>query len=345
MVSDETSGMELLPQQFEANVEKRFAGSNALAMAKAALLQGAAMTSPGHIEWDCSSDCSNARTLYVHEIALDFFTDVKRAAETKRAVKRALVALQRAGIGATDDDIVIRRRPTKALCIRLTMQVRCRKCEKCLVARRRMWSWRAIAEWEHASRTWFGTMTLRPDAHDHFLRCAQRAGDIAQNTFEELSAADQFLARNRAIGEEITRWFKRVRKESGASFRYMLVTEAHASGLPHYHCLIHEDGTEIGERTLRLQWRLGFSKFELVHETKQCRYVCKYLGKSALARVRASGAYGNIAALAQSEQRVSWDLTNVKPLEGRTQKEAGGGPGEIAPPTSEASTLPSANQR
>jgi len=314
MGRDDLTGSELLPQQYADNLERRFVGSSAMELARAALLQGGAMVAPGAIEWDCSSDCSNSRTLFAHEVAVDFFTDVKRAAETKRAVRRALVALQRAGIGATEDEIIIRRRPSKSLGIKVTVQVRCRKCEKCLVARRRMWAWRALAECEHSVRTWFGTMTLAPHWHDHFKRVAQRTGDIVLNTFEELSAEDQFLARNKAIGPELTLWLKRVRKESGATFRYLLVCEAHVSGLPHYHCLVHEQDAAIGERVLRGQWRLGHSKFALVSETKQARYVCKYLGKSALARVRASGAYGSAAALAQSEERVSWDWNNIPAL-------------------------------
>lgn len=111
----------------------------------------------------------------------------------------------------------------------------------------------------------------------------------------ELSPAEQFQARHQEISRDLTTWLKRVRKQSGARLRYLLVAEAHKSGLPHYHALIHERrfSVPVTERVLRHQWNLGFSKFQLVEGSEAAWYVAKYLAKDARARVRASVRYGN----------------------------------------------------
>jgi len=56
------------------------------------------------------------------------------------------------------------------------------------------------------------------------------------------------------------------------------------------------ESDRIGERVLRRQWTLGFSKFNLVDEKdpRAAHYVCKYLSKTAEARVRASLQYGRL---------------------------------------------------
>lgn len=105
----------------------------------------------------------------------------------------------------------------------------------------------------------------------------------------------EILVRHFGIGPEITRYLKRVRKESKSSFRYLLVMEAHKSGLPHYHMLLHEKpfGGEIPKRILKYQWHLGHTDFKLVDDAQhKAEYMCKYLAKSLLARVRASKGYG-----------------------------------------------------
>lgn len=177
----------------------------------------------------------------------------------------------------------------------LLLMSRCRRCEPCLKARAYSWSERAKWELGHARRTWFGTLTLRPEEH-YLAECRARQELIARSVdFDGLRSEDQFKARHNAVGPELTKWLKRVRKESGATLRYLLVAEAHKTGLPHYHLLVHErSGSAVGERTLRRQWTLGHSKFNLVDEgdPRAARYVCKYLAKAAEARVRASIRYG-----------------------------------------------------
>ena len=179
----------------------------------------------------------------------------------------------------------------------------CRQCENCLRRRAAHWRLRAIAEYTKSGRTWFGTLTLSPDAH--FIMKMRASGIRAKHgpqkgqltetiDFDGLAPADQFRARHAEISKEITLYVKRLRKESEASLRLLCVAEAHKSGLPHYHMLVHEakDGPAIKHATLSGQWQLGYSNWKLVTDAKSASYVCKYLGKSMDARVRASLDYG-----------------------------------------------------
>lgn len=179
----------------------------------------------------------------------------------------------------------------------LEMDVRCRQCIECLKARARHWKLRAQAEIKATEgRTWFGTLTLRPDAHFKAVSRARLRLAAQGIDFDRLDAKEQFSERVREIGPEITLWLKRVRKESGALLRYLLVVESHKSGLPHFHVLIHEVRADapVRNRTLGSQWLLGFSDFRLVAQgiNTAANYVTKYLTKSAISRVRASKGYG-----------------------------------------------------
>lgn len=181
----------------------------------------------------------------------------------------------------------------------VTLHVPCRKCGPCL--RKRAFLWRQRSKVETAAthlrgaRTWFGTLTCRPDVHHSHLAEARRRLDAQGIDFEGLSAEDQFRERHRSLSREATLWLKRVRKRTSASFRYLLVTEVHKSGLPHMHILVHEQDAckLIGERDLRETWPHGHTKFKLANEVAQAAYLCKYLSKDARARVRASARYGS----------------------------------------------------
>lgn len=178
------------------------------------------------------------------------------------------------------------------------MEVPCRKCPECLRRRSRHWAARAKFETLAAPRTWFGTLTANPDWQ---TRMRYRAVIAAEKRGVDLLAEGQeeiFRAVSSEMGKEATLWLKRVRAQSKASLRYILVVEAHKSGLPHMHCLIHDcaTGSPVKWRHLHDQWSLGFSRFKLIsldEKTKFVSYVCKYLSKSPLARVRASLNYGN----------------------------------------------------
>lgn len=193
---------------------------------------------------------------------------------------------------------VVIRRGTRHTWL-ITLWTKCRRCGPCLAQRQYTWSERARIEIARAARTWFGTLTLSPQAQFRAqlaadLYCTQRLGV----DFASLPATDQFKLRHKFINLELTKWVKRVRKESRAPLRLMLVCEAHKSGLPHYHVLIHEGSAfaPVRKRTLQQQWEhMGFSSWKLVdpdETSRAARYVSKYLGKSNVARVRASLLYG-----------------------------------------------------
>lgn len=170
--------------------------------------------------------------------------------------------------------------------------VRCRKCPECLRHRARLWTARAIDETKVSRRTWFGTLTLAPDRQTWARYSAQTTMERGGWPLEELTEERVFRKSVDLIGQEITRFLKRLRKRT--PFRYLLVTEQHKSGLPHFHCLVHEYEGALTKRDLEAQWRYGFSHWRLLEpgEEGKCGYVAKYLAKSALTRVRASEDYG-----------------------------------------------------
>lgn len=176
----------------------------------------------------------------------------------------------------------------------LILHTRCRMCEACMRLRASQWTYRAISETRDAARTWFGTLTLRPESHYQMLARARRRLWSGGTDFDKLSEAEQFQERMTEISREVTLYLKRVRKESGARVRFLLVAETHKSGLPHLHILVHEMNVEQSVRyaTLASQWKLGFVNFKLARDTKTAAYICKYISKSLLARVRASLRYG-----------------------------------------------------
>lgn len=183
----------------------------------------------------------------------------------------------------------------------LDLEVRCRQCDNCLRSRSRQWALRATSEVSRSARTWFVTLTLSPTQRwrarmEAVARFARTGGHPKYPSFESLPPAAQFQAIHAEISREITRYLKRIRKAiEPYRLRYLLVTERHKSGDPHYHLLVHELVRDtIKWSPLDSRWRFGFVKAKLVaNSVKSARYVTKYLSKSALSRVRASQRYGS----------------------------------------------------
>lgn len=212
----------------------------------------------------------------------------------------------------------------------VSFDTRCRKCAGCLMHRRRLWSARARDELKAAHRTWFATLTIRPE--DRFvasMHAARMAGDAGHGMWNSMTAENQFRYLVKYLGQEIDRYLNRVRK-SGAPFRYLLVSEAHKDGFPHFHLLIHEAALPLTKRLLESNWRLGYSQFRLVNNSdpRSAFYVCKYLAKSALTRVRASKRYGRdhlvIAATeaAQAATRLLREAVRAPPVSGAPTERA-----------------------
>lgn len=177
----------------------------------------------------------------------------------------------------------------------LEIDTRCRRCDACLKTRSRRWRGAAKAEMRASTRTWFGTLTLSPQSHHIALSQARHAEAIQGGDFDALTEEEQFAARCRAIAPELTKYLKRFRKNK-PGLRYLLVTEKHESGLPHYHMLVHEAplGSTVTHHDLASNWKLGFEKWRLAPAKNPgvALYLCKYLAKSLQARVRASQGYG-----------------------------------------------------
>lgn len=216
----------------------------------------------------------------------------------------------------------------------MTVEViaRCRKCAMCKKHRSDFWTARALEEYRTAYRSWFGTITLRPEAHFRFDTLAQvRLAQAGTDFWAGLTDQERFDERVKEIGVEITKWLKRLRGDRKAarrpSFRYLLIAEAHESGKtsvemygrPHFHVLFHEtdemrplvypqefamkqNGDLIADKYgnpfvaddawLRSGWDHGFTRFQQAATPMAALYLCKYLTKATSARVRASGGYG-----------------------------------------------------
>lgn len=202
------------------------------------------------------------------------------------------------------------------------LQVRCRKCDKCKAYRGRLWRHRAIAETQRAERTWFGTLTIRPDQQYRLEGAARLA--YGQN-WDGLSHDAQFAALAAQAGKLVTLWLKRVRANGGMSaaqrlayrrqaeqagspkeiepvaFRYLVTCEVHNGsdtsvemrGRPHFHFLIHENaGAPLRKDGIAQPWEWGFTNIKLVKGIAGAMYVAKYLSKADDVRVRASENYG-----------------------------------------------------
>lgn len=241
------------------------------ALAIKALQNGGSRKGLRSVEWDISARCQNPKRVEV------------------------LGSVLRKGICPSDntqDSITVVKGNERMF---VSLDVRCRKCDACRAYRRALWANRARAETRMAFRTWFGTLTLSPE-RQHFMRVSatHRLKKSGVN-FDHLDNVERFQEICREISPEITRWLKRVRKQSGAKLRYLLVVEAHASGLPHFHLLVHEVTlASVTYRVLHDQWHFGFSSWKLINpqDDRSHWYVTKYLAKSALARIRASARYG-----------------------------------------------------
>lgn len=271
------------------------------AVAYKASVNGAERKSLVKHEWDLSGKCSDKKLVTIHARP----SPAHRVKREKGMLKDPLVMATLAafpGAEITRMSVDAYNQPTRKIIVgrntaiptTVEMTVKCRKCDWCREQRRRLWAARALHETKVSIRTWFGTITLSPDEQ---VRAASRARMklAAQGIdFDSLPRSEQFLLRHANIQPAITKWLKRVRKQSKAKFRYLLVAEHHKTGLPHYHILVHEcdPATPVRKGLLQAQWPHGFTSFKLVSDPKAATYVCKYLAKTSLARVRASSRYG-----------------------------------------------------
>ena len=181
--------------------------------------------------------------------------------------------------------------------IELTLKVVCRHCLWCRKKKALHWAYRAETEIAQASRNWFCTFTLNPDNH---VRMRWLAASKIGN-FEGQPPRKKFELVAKEVGKEFTKTLKRIRKNTGHSFRYLVVTEIHDSdktspemrGNPHLHALIHEKpGQLIRKADIQSEWSLGYSNVKLC-DVGAGWYLTKYLTKATEGRIRPSLWYGS----------------------------------------------------
>lgn len=283
------------------------------------LQAGATRTGPTRIEWDISGNCQspNVRELFARPPS----PEARRVILTKWSwdIGAEPTPHIRPGRMVTRSPVT---GPRSAHLLVVCLSTRCRKCDKCRVMRRLMWTNRAAVETRNASRTWFGTITLSPE--EHVMAAARARHRLAKQglDFDALPYGEQFVLRHNAVSPLLTKYLKRLRKASGAQIRFLLVAEAHKSGLPHYHALVHEVSAAdlLRHAVLTKQWPHGFTKWKLVDDVRQATYLCKYLSKSTAARVRASRRYGSLGDPIQppegkrTPQRGAKESTTKTPL-------------------------------
>lgn len=264
-----------------------------------AMEAGASRPSQFTTEWRCEGDCLDPHCTerVSHPEARETFREALHRSVTER---REVDGFDLAG------SPLVRRHARKFVTVggpqpqplRLLLWTRCRECAACRRARRNLWATRATAEYALAQRTWFGTLTLRPEEQFRAKLLAENKCG-GQSVYDGLTEAEQFSFRASVVGQWLTLYIKRVRSAvavaPGSPFRYLAVFEAHQSGAPHIHVLLHERSCAVRQKTLIAKWPHGFVKWKLVEDERQATYVTKYLAKDARTRLRASFHYGDLS--------------------------------------------------
>lgn len=157
-------------------------------------------------------------------------------------------------------------------------------------------------------RVWKTTLTFSPSYAEAIKWRARRLAIAKAGDPWELRTYDEQCALlQKAAGRYLTLALKRMRKGRFVGrgknrkvlipplkFRYLITTEFHKSGVPHFHAVFHELET-MTKRQLEASWPYGFSKFKLVPvgaERDAIRYATKYAAKDCASRIRASIRYG-----------------------------------------------------
>lgn len=185
----------------------------------------------------------------------------------------------------------------------LSMKVRCRKCAECLKERRMSWTRRAVREWRQSPRTWFVSLTMRPEEHFKLRLEVDRELELSGRCFDALPEREALAELLKVYGHRMDKFLMRVRKGlrtrgwRSSKVRYLWVPEPHKSGAIHFHMLLHEvaECAPIVKERIETAWGHGFAHARLVKSEEAARYVTKYLGKHHFeGRIRASKKYGQV---------------------------------------------------
>ena len=177
------------------------------------------------------------------------------------------------------------------------MHMPCHKCSVCAKRRAALWKRRIAAEYRWSVRTWLGTLTVEPQQRFEVELAAKRKARLSGVDWAACPPLEQWKRLHQQIGPELTKYLKRIRTNSEAPFRFVLVGELHTNGWPHYHVVLNEVSTmhPVRHKVLKAGYNLGFCTWKLVQDLSGATYVAKYLTKSDVsgwARVRASQHYG-----------------------------------------------------
>ena len=234
---------------------KRISHKAAVRLSTKALAHGGERIGLTSVRWDIAPNCANARC-----VELVGRPDPKKW----RAYKYRFDA------AAAANRLILETRQrtltnvSEAFPIFVELWTKCRNCTNCLREKAHMWQERAKREIDAAERTWFGTFTLHPDTYTRYLNtCRVNAANNLEH-WEYLSDKERSKRLCAQFGKDLTKFFKRLRKNTGAKVRYLLVSEEHKSGVPHFHALIHQvspDGL-VRKRDLEACWKLGFTKLD-----------------------------------------------------------------------------------
>lgn len=138
-----------------------------------------------------------------------------------------------------------------------------------------------------AARSWFVTLTFRPEARAKLFYETVRDND------GEYSRTLTLKKRSSIAMGELASYLKRLRNaaaQSGASVRFVAVTEPHKDDFPHVHLLLHSQGLLTASMIRAGKWPHGFIDMKLC-DADAANYLVKYISKEAVG-VRASVRYG-----------------------------------------------------
>lgn len=180
----------------------------------------------------------------------------------------------------------------------IAVYARCRKCSRCLKARKAQWICRTIHEVDFWPVSRFVTLTAGGQARG-FMEMEWNASGANGCNYDSLNVKDQKMLQKRVFHRYVGQFLKKLRGKIRklAGLRYFLVIEEHKDGFPHAHLIISE--ITNSERGLTADiikaawWPNGFASVGIIQSAEAAYYVAKYLGKqSAGNRVRGSNSYG-----------------------------------------------------
>lgn len=294
-------------------------------LAYQAMLNGGRSEGSRYVEWDIGGNCRNKQRVNRYSRASELASSIREDREyvNATAVNPGYWRQKGARIGM-EVTLLTKCRTKCPVCLAERAALwRGRAISECEAASRNWFGTLTLRPEEHYRLDAIARAGIRHPSDKFWIR-------EPMFNWHDLTDDARAAERMQAVGRELTLWLKRVRKNSGVPFRYLAVTEIHdgskrsqikdrelrshcVTGHPHIHILMHE--VDAGRPLLKKflsgrwsdrksdwetppSWKLGFTKFKLLDDVqdrkKGAMYLCKYLSKAMLARVRPSIDYGGV---------------------------------------------------